>query len=171
MATIDLTMTLVAILIIPVSIICIMIVVHFSQRYFRSQQEYLGHVNGHIEEMYSGHIIVKAFNRENKSIEEFNEYNETLYNSAWKSQFLSGMMQPIMNFISNLGYVVICIIGGYRATRGQVTVGDIQAFIPVSYTHLDVYKRQVSTPCSNNTSAKTSEPVNFISHHPFLNFY
>lgn len=129
MATIDLTMTLVAILIIPVSIICIMIVVHFSQRYFRSQQEYLGHVNGHIEEMYSGHIIVKAFNRENKSIEEFNEYNETLYNSAWKSQFLSGMMQPIMNFISNLGYVVICIIGGYRATRGQVTVGDIQAFI------------------------------------------
>jgi len=129
MASIDLMMTLVAILILPVSFIFIMVVVKFSQKHFRKQQEYLGHVNGHIEEMYSGHTIVKAFNRENKSVEEFNEYNETLYASAWKSQFLSGMMQPIMNFISNLGYVIICIIGGYRAVRGQVTVGDIQAFI------------------------------------------
>lgn len=129
MATIDLTMTLVAILILPISMMFIMIVVRFSQKHFRKQQEYLGHVNGHIEEMYSGHIIIKAFNREKHSVEEFNNYNETLYHSAWKSQFLSGMMQPIMNFIGNLGYVIICIIGGYRATKGQVTVGDIQAFI------------------------------------------
>ncbi|MCO8194051.1 MULTISPECIES: ABC transporter ATP-binding protein [Anaerofustis] len=129
MASIDITMTIIALLIIPISSIFIMTVIHFSQKYFRSQQEYLGHVNGHIEEMYSGHSIVKAFNREKQSINDFNEYNDTLYHSAWKSQFLSGMMQPIMSFISNLGYVAICILGGYRATKGFITVGDIQAFI------------------------------------------
>ncbi len=100
-----------------------------SQKLFKQQQDYLGHVNGHVEEMYSGHVVMKAFNGEARSVEKFNHLNSTLYNSAWKSQFLSGLMMPIMNFIGNVGYVGVCILGGYLAVRNTVTVGDIQAFI------------------------------------------
>ncbi len=100
-----------------------------SQPFFRQQQEYLGHVNGHVEEMYGGHVVVTAFNGEEKSIETFDELNEKLYNSAWKSQFLSGMMMPLMNFVGNLGYVGICVLGGFLSLNGTITVGDIQAFI------------------------------------------
>ncbi len=100
-----------------------------SQNYFKRQQDYLGHVNGHVEEMYGGHVVMKAFNGEAKSVEQFDGLNNTLYDSAWKSQFLSGLMFPIMNFVGNLGYVAICILGGYLAISNAITVGDIQAFI------------------------------------------
>lgn len=129
MITINVSMTLVTILVIPVSLILIAVVVKFSQKQFKLQQEMLGKVNGHIEEMYGGHIIVKAFNGEQSSIKEFNNYNNNLYKSAWKSQFLSGMMQPIMGFIGNIGYVIVCLQGGILAINGQISVGDIQAFI------------------------------------------
>lgn len=137
MISISLTMTLVALFILPVSALFISIVVKQSQRYFKEQQEYLGHVNGHIEEMFGGHVVMKAYNGEQKSIEKFNHFNSTLFSSAWKSQFLSGMMMPIMNFIGNLGYVGIAILGGYLAFRNFITVGDIQAFIQYvrSFTH------------------------------------
>ena len=122
-------MTLVALLIVPVSLGLISIVVKKSQKYFKSQQEYLGHVNGQVEEVYSGHNIVKAFNAEEREINTFNDLNDTLYKSAWKSQFLSGLMQPIMMFVGNLGYVLVSIIGGFLAIKGAIEVGDIQAFI------------------------------------------
>ena len=105
------------------------LVVNKSQKYFKQQQDYLGHVNGHVEEMYGGHMVMKAFNGEAKSVEQFDQINNTLYGSAWKSQFLSGLMFPIMNFVGNLGYVAICILGGYLAIKGTITIGDIQAFI------------------------------------------
>lgn len=129
MISISWTMTLVALLIIPVSAVFISLVVKQSQKYFKQQQDYLGHVNGHVEEMYSGHVVMKAFNGEKRSIEKFNKINGTLYSSAWISQFLSGLMMPVMTFIGNLGYVVVCILGGYLAARNAITVGDIQAFI------------------------------------------
>jgi len=129
MLTINLVMTLVALCIIPLSMVIITLVIRKSQKYFKEQQDYLGHVNGHIEEMYGGHVIVRAFNGEAKSLAQFDAYNDTLYSSAWKSQFLSGMMFPIMTFVGNLSYVVVCILGGYLATRNAITVGDIQAFI------------------------------------------
>ncbi len=100
-----------------------------SQKYFKQQQDYLGHVNGHVEEMFGGHVVMKAFNGEAESVERFDGLNDTLYDSAWKSQFLSGLMFPIMGFIGNLGYVAICILGGYLAAQKAITVGDIQAFI------------------------------------------
>jgi ATP-binding cassette subfamily B protein len=129
MFSISWQLTLVALLILPVSMGIIAFVVKMSQRYFKKQQEYLGKVNGHIEEMYGGHIVVKAFNGEAKSIETFDKLNDELYDSAWKSQFLSGMMMPIMTFVGNLGYVLITIMGGWFAVRKMITVGDIQAFI------------------------------------------
>ncbi|HEY3342371.1 MAG TPA: ABC transporter ATP-binding protein [Anaerolineae bacterium] len=129
MLSINWLMTLVALLIIPLSLVMITFVINKSQKYFRQQQDYLGHVNGHVEEMYGGHIVMKAFNGEAKSVEQFDVYNDTLYDAAWKSQFLSGMMQPIMGFIGNLGYVVVCILGGWLAFRNAITIGDIQAFI------------------------------------------
>ena len=129
MFSINWVMTLVALLIIPVSLGLISVVVKKSQRYFKSQQEYLGHVNGQVEEVYSGHNIVKAFNSEEREINTFNDLNDTLYKSAWKSQFLSGLMQPIMMFVGNLGYVLVSIIGGFLAIKGSIEVGDIQAFI------------------------------------------
>ena len=132
MLSISITMTFGAIIVIPLSSIFIMVVVKKSQVHFRKQQEYLGHANGHIEEIYSGHNIVKAFNREEQAIEEFNKLNDTLYNTSWKSQFLSGLMMPIMTFIGNLGYVVVSILGGYLAIKGKISVGDIQAFIQYS---------------------------------------
>jgi len=129
MLTISWTMTLVAILTLPLSVGVISLIVKVSQKYFKQQQDYLGHVNGHVEEMYGGHVVLKAFNGEEKSVERFDELNRTLYSSAWISQFLSHLMRPIMRFISNLGYVAVAILGGYLAIRGAITVGDIQAFI------------------------------------------
>ena len=129
MFSISWLMTLVALIIIPLSMITVMLIVRQSQKYFKRQQDYLGHVNGHVEEMYGGHIVMKAFNGEEESIKKFDESNNVLYDVAWKSQFFSGMMMPIMLFIGNLGYVAVAILGGYLAVRGTITVGDIQAFI------------------------------------------
>jgi ATP-binding cassette subfamily B protein len=129
MLTINWMMTLVALLVVPLSMVFISFVIRTSQKYFKQQQEYLGHINGHVEEIYGGHLVMKAFNGEQKSIEKFDEFNEPLYNAAWRSQFLSGLMFPIMNFIGNLGYVAICVMGGYLAVKSAITVGDIQAFI------------------------------------------
>ena len=129
MLSISVTMTLVSLIVIPLSLIMMMFVVKKSQKHFTAQQEFLGHTNGHIEEMYSGHNIMKAFNGEEKAIEEFDKLSDTLYNSAWKSQFLSGMMMPIMVFIGNLGYVIVAIMGGFLTIRNKIQVGDILAFI------------------------------------------
>ena len=109
--------------------VLISLVVKKSQKYFKSQQEYLGHLNGQVEEVYGGHNIMKAFNREEASTKDFDELNNTLYKSAWKSQFLSGMMMPIMSFVGNLGYVLVSILGGWLTIKSVITVGDIQAFI------------------------------------------
>lgn len=129
MLSISWQMTLVALTILPLSMIVVMLIVKQSQKYFKQQQEYIGHVNGHVEEMYSGHIVMKAFNGEEESIQKFDGSNDKLYDVAWKSQFFSGLMMPIMTFIGNLGYVAVAILGGYLAIRGTITVGDIQAFI------------------------------------------
>ncbi|MBM6895963.1 ABC transporter ATP-binding protein [Pseudoflavonifractor capillosus] len=131
-------MTLIALCILPVCLLIVMNVIRRSQKFFRSQQEYLGHVNGHVEEMYGAHVVVTAFNGQEDSIHTFNEMNDKLYHSAWKSQFLSGLMMPLMNFASNLGYVAICVLGGFLALNQAITVGDIQAFIQ--------YVRQFTQP-------------------------
>lgn len=128
MLSISPAMTLVALCILPFSVMIVGTVVKKSQPFFRKQQEYLGHVNGHVEEMYGGHTVVTAFNGQQDSIETFEQLNENLYHAAWKSQFLSGMMMPLMNFVSNIGYVGICVLGGFLSLRGSITVGDIQAF-------------------------------------------
>ncbi|MBN2073437.1 MAG: ABC transporter ATP-binding protein [Actinobacteria bacterium] len=137
MFTISWIMTLVTLLIVPFSYVIIMVVVRRSQKFFKQQQDYLGHVNGHVEENYGGHIVVKAFNGEKKSAEKFDQYNNILYGAAWKSQFLSGMMMPIMFFIGNIGYVAVTVLGGWLAVRGMLAVGDILAFILYvrSFTH------------------------------------
>ena len=129
MLTISPAMTLVALAILPVSVVIVGLVVKKSQPFFRRQQEYLGHVNGHVEEMYGGHVILAAFNGQQKSIEEFDRLNDQLYHASWKSQFFGGVMMPLMNFVSNLGYVGICVLGGFLSLNGAITVGDIQAFI------------------------------------------
>ena len=138
MFSISWQLTLVALCVIPVSLVFILIIVKHSQKYFAAQQEYLGHVNGHVEEMYGGHTVMKAFNGEEASMQQFDQYNETLYKSAWKSQFLSGLMQPVMNFVANVGYVAVCIVGGWLAAGGRLDVGGIQAFIQ--------YVRQFTQP-------------------------
>ncbi|WP_417352026.1 ABC transporter ATP-binding protein [Gordonibacter pamelaeae] len=127
--TINPLMTLVTVVILPVSVVLIMVVVKRSQKFFLAQQRTLGEINGLVEETFSGHAIVKAFNREDGTVDNFNETNARLYNSAWKSQFFSGLMQPIMNFVGNLGYVAVAITGSFLAVQGIITVGDIQAFI------------------------------------------
>ena len=129
MFTISWQMTLVALAILPLSFGIIGLIIGKSQVFFKRQQDYLGHINGHVEEMYGGHVVMKAFNGEAKSVEQFDEINGVLFDSAWKSQFLTGLLFPIMNFVGNLGYVGICILGGYLAVRGTITIGDIQAFI------------------------------------------
>lgn len=129
MFSISWIMTLATFIILPVSMVLISLVVKKSQKYFKSQQEYLGHLNGQVEEVYGGHNIMKAFNREEASTRDFDELNNTLYKSAWKSQFLSGMMMPIMSFVGNLGYVLVSILGGWLTIKSVITVGDIQAFI------------------------------------------
>lgn len=129
MVSISIPMTLVSILILPISGLIVGLIAKKSQKYFKKQQDYLGHVNGQVEEIYGGHLIVKAFNGEEKAIKEFTNANDELYHSAWKSQFLSGVMHPIMNFIGNIGYVAVAILGGYYAAQGIITVGNIQSFI------------------------------------------
>ncbi|MGA2820833.1 MAG: ABC transporter ATP-binding protein [Anaerolineales bacterium] len=129
MFTINWLMTAVTLCIVPLSLVVVSLIVRQSQKYFMQQQDYLGHVNGHVEEMYGGHAVMKAFNGEAKSVERFDEYNNTLYDSAWRSQFLSGMIMPLTNFIGNLGYVAVVLLGGWLAIRNAITVGDIQAFI------------------------------------------
>lgn len=129
MIRINLVMTITALLVLPLSILVIKAVVSKSQFQFKRQQKRLGEINGHVEEMFSGHNVIKAFNKEEASIETFTSINEELCEASWKSQFLSGLMQPITNFIGNLGYVAVCILGGYLAIHGRVSIGDIQAFI------------------------------------------
>src|SRR5699024_10532922 len=129
MLSISPLMTVVALLILPISLILITFIVKHSQKYFKNQQKYLGHVNGQVEEIYGGHSIVKAFNKEEDVLKEFNEMNDVLYQTAWKSQFFSGMMMPIMQFVGNLGYVGVTILGGYLAIKQTIEVGDIQSFI------------------------------------------
>ena len=138
MFSISWQMTVAALLIVPVSLVFVTLIVKRSQKHFVNQQKYLGKVNGHVEEMFSSHVVVKAFNGEEAAEEQFNKYNGKLYESAWKSQFLSGLMGPITGFIGNLGYVVICILGGTLAVSGGITVGDIQAFVQ--------YVRQFTQP-------------------------
>lgn len=138
MLTISPVMTLIAVCVLPVSMVLIGLVMKRSQKYFAHQQAALGDVNGHIEEMYGGHNVVKAFNGEAASVEQFNEYNDNLYESAWKSQFFSGLMQPITGFVGNVGYVAVCLLGGVLAGGGSITIGDIQAFIQ--------YVRQFNQP-------------------------
>lgn len=140
MLSISPLMTLMAVILLPLAGILVFTVVRFSQKYFVAQQEYLGKVNGQVEEVYSGHNIVRAFNREEAVLEEFNKTNDKLYTSAWKSQFLSGLMQPIMGFVGNLGYAGVAVAGGMLAIRGSIQVGDIQAFIQ--------YVRQFTQPIS-----------------------
>jgi len=129
MLSISWQMTVVALLIVPLSMMVVMVIIRQSQKFFRQQQDYLGHVNSHVEETFGGHVIVKAFNGEEKSIRRFDGYNDTLYGAAWKAQFFSGIMMPVMRLIGNLGYVVVVILGGWLAIRKMITVGDIQAFI------------------------------------------
>ena len=138
MLSINWIMTLIALVILPISMALIMLVVKKSQKYFKSQQEYLGHVNGQVEEVYGGHLVVKAFGREEQCIEEFSKDNKVLYRSALMSQFLSGMMQPIMTFVGNFGYVAVAVVGAWLAIKKAITVGDIQAFIQ--------YVRQFTQP-------------------------
>lgn len=129
MLSISVQMTVISIFILPITIFVVKVIVGKSQKYFKKQQDYLGHVNGQVEEIYGGHTIVKAFNGEEKAIEEFSKANKELYHSAWKSQFLSGLIHPIMNFVGNVGYVAVAILGGYLAIQGKITVGNIQSFI------------------------------------------
>lgn len=129
MLSISPLMTLISLVILPISVILISFVIKHSQKYFRQQQEYLGHINGQVEEVYGGHLVVQAFNKEEETIDTFSQTNDTLYRSAWKSQFLSGLMMPIMQFVGNLGYAGVAISGGILAIRNVITIGDIQAFI------------------------------------------
>ncbi len=129
MLSISPLMTLIAVLILPVSAVLVGVVVKISQKYFKSQQEYLGHINGQVEEVYGGHNIVKAFNREEKVTEDFDKTNEILFKSAWKSQFFSGIMMPVMTFVGNLGYVAVAVLGGFLAINKAIQVGDILSFI------------------------------------------
>ena len=129
MIRISFLMTLAALLVIPASMLVIRVVVAKSQGHFKRQQEYLGHVNGHVEEMYGGHDVIRAFNQEEMTIEQFEEFNDRLCESGWKSQFLSGLMMPMTMFIGNLAFVMVCLLGGYFAIIGRISIGDIQAFI------------------------------------------
>ena len=138
MFSMNVLMTFVSLLILPISIFAVGTIVKKSQKYFAKQQEYLGHVNGNIEETFGGYSIVKVFNGEEKAVKEFKKSNDELYTSAWKSQFLSGLMHPIMNFVGNIGYVAIALLGGYLSIQGKITVGNIQSFIQ--------YNRQFTQP-------------------------
>jgi ATP-binding cassette, subfamily B, multidrug efflux pump len=164
MLTISPLMTLVALLMLPVTFILIMFIITKSQKYFKGQQVTLGKLNGHVEEIYSGHEVMKAYNGEDKSIKYFKEVNGELYNSAWKSQFLSGLMMPVVNLVSNFGYVAIAVLGGYLAVKKAITVGDIQSFIQ--------YVRQFTQPImqtANSASALQSTAAAAERVFEFLN--
>ncbi len=137
-------MTLAGLIIIPLSLVFMRLVVKRSQKYFARQQAYIGHVNGHIEEMYGGYTVVQLYNGEKKSREQFDAYNQELFNSSWRSHFLSGLMHPITGFIGNLGYVIVCVLGGFLTVNGQITVGNIQAFVQ--------YLRQFNQPITQIAS-------------------
>lgn len=155
MLSISPLMTLAAVLILPISLGLVGVVVKKSQKHFKSQQEYLGHVNGEVEEVYGGHNIVKVFNGEERATNKFKELNDKLYDSAWKSQFLSGMMMPIMTFIGNLGYVVVSILGGYLVIKNRIEVGDIQSFIQYvrSFTQPITQAAQVANMMQSTAAA------------------
>ena len=155
MLTISWEMTLATLVILPISFGLIMVIVKFSQKYFKIQAATLGKVNGHVEEMYGGHVIVKAFNGEDKSLATFDEHNEALYDSAWKSQFYSGIMMPLMNFVGNLGYVAVTLLGGILAIDGKLKVGDIQAFIQYvrSFTQPIAQVAQISNTLQSTAAA------------------
>ncbi len=138
MLSISPLLTLITILTLPIATILVGIIASRSQRYFKNQQRMLGKINGHIEESYSAHEVIQAFNAQDKTLDKFNRYNNELYTSAWKSQFLSGLMMPILNFVSNIGYVGVCILGGYSVIKGKIQIGDIQAFLQ--------YVRQFNQP-------------------------
>lgn len=144
MLSISVTMTLILLLTLPLSGIIAVLVAKKSQGYFGAQQKVLGQLNGHVEEIYTGHEVVKAFGQEQKAIEEFDEINEQLYQSSWKAQFISGAIMPLMQFVNNLGYVLICVVGGVFVANGRITVGDIQAFIQ--------YARQFSQPITQTAN-------------------
>ncbi|MBN2222068.1 MAG: ABC transporter ATP-binding protein, partial [Vallitaleaceae bacterium] len=147
MISISVPMTVIAIFIIPLSMFPVIFIVKKSQGYFKDQQKYLGNVNGHIEEMYSGHVVVKTFNGEEKSAEKFKGMNDKLYETAWKSQFISGLMMPVMNIVGNIGYVAVCVVGGALAAKRTIEVGDIQAFIQ--------YVRNFTMPLSQLANVST----------------
>ena len=155
MLSISPLMTLVAILILPVSLALVLIVVKISQKYFKSQQEYLGHINGQVEEVYGGHNIIKAFNKEERVIKDFDEANDVLYKSAWKSQFFSGIMMPVMTFVGNLGYVGVAVLGGFLAANGTIMVGDILSFIQYvkNFTQPITQLAQVSSMLQSTAAA------------------
>lgn len=155
MLTISWEMTLATLVILPISFGLIMVIVKFSQKYFKIQAATLGKVNGHVEEMYGGHVIVKAFNGEEKSLATFDEHNEALYDSAWKSQFFSGAMMPLMGFVGNLGYVAVTLLGGMLAIDGKLKVGDIQAFIQYvrSFTQPIAQVAQISNTLQSTAAA------------------
>ena len=140
MFSISWQMTLISLVILPIAAIFVRVIVGKSQKYFQRQQDYLGHVNGQVEEIYGGLNIVKVFNGEEKVSKEFEKANSELYSSAWKSQFLSGLMHPVMNFISNIGYVGVAVAGGYLAINGTITVGNIQSFIQYNKQFTRAYK-------------------------------
>ncbi|MCH5195552.1 MAG: ABC transporter ATP-binding protein [Oscillospiraceae bacterium] len=147
MLTISPLMTLITLLILPISLVFIAFVMKKSQKYFKQQQEYLGHINGRVEENYAGHLVVKAFGKENDVIGEFDDTNATLYESSWKSQFLSGLMMPVMQFVGNLGYVGVAISGAFLAINGTIQIGDIQAFI--------IYVRNFTQPIQQMAQVTT----------------
>ncbi|GGN93704.1 ABC transporter ATP-binding protein [Saccharibacillus kuerlensis] len=149
MLTISPIMTLITVLTIPLSLIVVIMVAKRSQKYFAGQQRSLGDLNGHVEEMYNGHRVVKAYGREDASLKQFNRHNEELYESGWKAQYISGMIMPLMSFIGNIGYVLICVVGGIFVTNGRINIGDILAFIQ--------YARQFSQPI-----AQTANIANII---------
>ena len=155
MLSISPLMTVLAVLILPASMTMISFIIKRSQKFFRQQQEYLGHINGQVEENYSGHTVIKVFNREEEVLREFNETNGMLYQSAWKSQFFSGMMQPVMQFVGNLGYVAVAIVGGFLTIRGTIEVGDIQSFIQYvkNFTQPITQMAQVSNMLQSTAAA------------------
>lgn len=144
MLTISPLMTLIAVLTLPLSVVAITSIAKRSQKQFIRQQKELGQLNGHVEEMYTGHKVIKAFGRERKSLQQFEEINERLYEAGWKAQFISGVIMPIMSFIGNIGYVLVAVVGGILVTKGRITVGDIQAFIQ--------YSRQFTMPITQTAN-------------------
>lgn len=162
MFSINVWITLISLLILPISTFLLKKIVGKSQKYFKSQQEYLGHVNGQVEEIFGGQIIVKAFNREDEVLEEFKQKNDKLYSAGWKSQFMGGFMYPVMNFISNVGYVAVAIVGGYFTIKGIIQVGDIQSFI--------TYNKQFTQPLGQIAQVMTQIQTMIASAERVLEF-